>query len=125
MGVGGQDATNFLQISSDAQENSTSFDTNLMGAAEPKKVMAEKLPKKWILRGFKLRGLRQNQISTANFIYENDQLLKINTLGDFEIETPTHMSTTHAIKKPEQKFQNRIPRELDQNFDIPGISMIH
>ena len=38
------------------------------------------------------------------------------TLGDFEIETPTHMSTTHAISKPEQKFQNRIPNELDKNF---------
>ena len=34
----------------------------------------------------------------------NDQCIKINTSGDFEIETPSHISTTHAISKPEQKF---------------------
>ena len=85
----------------------------------------EKLTKNWKLRGLKLRGLRQNQINTANFRYENDQCIKINTLGDFEIETPTHMSTTHAFSKPEQKFQNRIPRELDKNFYISRFSVIH
>ena len=37
VGVGGQDATNFSHISKDAQENSTSFDTNFMGAARRRK----------------------------------------------------------------------------------------
>ena len=35
------------------------------------------------------------------------------------------MTAAHAISKIEQKFQNRIPRELDKNFGILGISMIH
>ena len=48
--------------------------------------MAEKLPKKWTLRGLKLRGLRQNQMSTPHFIYENGQRNKINALADFENE---------------------------------------
>ena len=34
----------------------------------------------------------------------------------------THMGAAHAISKIEQKFQNRIPRELDKNFDSPRIS---
>ena len=46
-------------------------------------------------------------------------------MGDFGNETPTHMGTTHAISKIEQKFQNRIPRELDKNFNIPRISLIN
>ena len=79
-------------------------------------VFNEKLTKNWRLRGLKLRGLRQNQISTANFRYENDQCIKINTLGDFEIETPTHISTTHAISKSDRNFQNRFPMELDEKF---------
>ena len=88
-------------------------------------VLYEKLTENWKLRGLKLRGLRQNQISKTNFRYENDQCIKINTLGGFEIETPTHMSTTHAISKYQRNFQNRFPRELDQNFDTPRISMLH
>ena len=58
-------------------------------------------------------------------MYQNDQRYKIYTLGDFGNETPTHMGTTHAISKIEQKFQNRTPRESDKNFDIPRISVIN
>ena len=46
-------------------------------------------------------------------------------MSDFGNKTPTHMSAAHAISKMELKFQNRVPRELDKNFDIPGIRMIH
>ena len=88
-------------------------------------VLNEKPTKNWKLRGLKLRGLGQNQISTPHFIYENDHRNKINIFGDFENETPTHMSATHAISKIEQKSQNRIPRELDQKFDIPRIVTIY
>ena len=35
------------------------------------------------------------------------------------------MAATHVISKSERSFQNRIPRELDKNFYIPKISMIH
>ena len=32
-------------------------------------------------------------------MYENDQRKKIDTLGDFDNKTPTHMAATHAISK--------------------------
>ena len=41
------------------------------------------------------------------------------------IELPTHISATHAVSKIYQKFQNRIPRELDENFDIPRINVVY
>ena len=63
--VGGHSPATLSHTSKDAQFNFTSFDTNLMGAiGRRKKAMTEKQSKKWILRGLKLRGLRQNQIST-------------------------------------------------------------
>jgi len=64
-------------------------------------------------------------ISNLNFIYENDQHKKLNAFDNFEITTPTHIGATHAISKFERKSQNRIPRELDQKFGIPGIGTIH
>ena len=88
-------------------------------------VSNEKLTKNRELRGFKLRGLTRNQISTPHFINQNDHRNKINILRDFENETPTHMSATHAISKIEQKSQNRILRELDQKFGIPRIVTIY
>ena len=110
--VRGQDAANFWHIWKDAQKNFASFDTNVvLGGAGANMVLNEKPTKNWKLRGLKLRGLGQNQISTPHFIYENDHRNKINIFRDFENETPTHMSATHAISKIEQKSQNRIPRE--------------
>ena len=58
-------------------------------------------------------------------IYEIDQRKKLNTLGDFENQTPTHLGTAHAFSKILQNFEIRIPRELDQKLDIPRISTIH
>ena len=66
--------------------------------------MAEKEPKKWILRGLKLRGLRKNQISDPNFKCENNQHNKTCVRSDFGSELPTHLGATHAISKIEQKF---------------------
>ena len=45
-------------------------------------VFNEKPTKKLKLRGLKLRGLRQNQISTRYLTCENDRRNQINTLGD-------------------------------------------
>ena len=87
--------------------------------------MNEKLSKKWILRGLKLRGLTQNQINTPYSMYENDRRKKLNALGDFDNKTPTHMDAIHTISNSERNFQIRIPRELDQTFYIPKISMIY
>ena len=50
-----------------------------------------------------MRGLRQNQMSTPHFIYENGQRNKINALADFENETPTR--TAHANSKVEHKIE--------------------
>ena len=72
-----------------------------------------------------MRGSRRNQVSTPNVMYENDQLKKIDTLGDFDNKTPTHKAATQAISKSKRIFQNRNPRELDENFDISGISVIY
>ena len=66
-----------------------------------------------------------NQINNPNFIYKNDQRKKIDTFKDFENKTPTHMDATHAISKSERNFQNRFPRELDENFDTPRISLMN
>ena len=88
-------------------------------------VLNEKPTKNWKLRGLKLRGFGQNQISTPHSIYENDHRNKNNILHDFENETLTHMSATHAIPKIVQKSQNRIPMELDQKFGIPRIVTIY
>ena len=88
-------------------------------------VLNEKPTKNWKLRGLKLRGFKQNQISTSSFIYQNDWRNEINTLVDFENLTPTHIGAAHAISKSERKFQNRFSRKFGQNFDIPRISMIY
>ena len=61
--------------------------------------MQKKRHKKWILRGLKLRGLTCNQMNTPYFIYEIDQRKKLNTLDDFENQTPTHIDVTHAFSK--------------------------
>ena len=80
----GQDATNFSNVSKDVQENPTSFDTNVvLGGGGGNMVFNEKPTKKLKLWGLKLRGLRQNQISTRYLTCENDRRNQINTLGDF------------------------------------------
>ena len=60
-------------------------------------VLNEKPTKNLKLRGLKLRRLRQNEISTPNYIYQNDQQEKIYTFGNFGRETPTHKDGAHAI----------------------------
>ena len=72
-----------------------------------------------------MRGLTLNQMNTPYFIYEIDQRKKLNTLGDFENQTPTHIDATHAFSKILQNFQNRIPRELNQNLYISRIGINH
>ena len=82
--VRGHDGTNFSHISKDAQENFTSFDTIVVpGGGWGNMFFNEKPTKNRKLRGFKLRGLRQNQINTPNIICLNDQRNKINALSDF------------------------------------------
>ena len=82
--VWGHHAANFSHISTDAQENSTSFDTNVvLGGGGGNMVFNEKPTKKLKLRGLKLRGLRQNQISTRYLTCENDRRNQINRFGDF------------------------------------------
>ena len=58
-------------------------------------------------------------------MHENDRGKKLNTFGNFENKTPTHMDATHVISNSERNFRIRIPRELDQTFYIPRISVIN
>ena len=46
-------------------------------------------------------------------------------MGDFKNQKLTHIGATHAFSKIREIFQNRIPRELNQKFYIPRVSMIH
>ena len=61
----------------------------------------------------------------VNLMYQNDQHKKIYLQGDFGNKTPTHMGAAHAISIVEQNLLYRTPRELNQSFYIPRISMIH
>ena len=124
--VSGQHAANFSHLYKSAHENSSSFDKNVVVVGDgPNMVLIEKPTKNWKLRGLKLRGKSQNQISTPRFIDENDHDNEINIFVDFENEITMHMGTAYAISKIEQNFQNRILRQLSQSFEIPSISMIH
>ena len=110
----------------EAPENSTSFDTNVVTEGDRGKMVSnEKLTRNRKLRRLKFSGLKRNQTNTPNFIYENDQHNKINIFGDFESGTPTHIGAAHAFSKYQQNFQNRIPKELDRNFDIPRTSLMN
>ena len=64
-------------------------------------------------------------MSTPYFIYEIDQPNTINIFGDFENIIPTHIGVAHVFSKIKQKFQNRIRKELGQNFYILRIDTIH
>ena len=92
-------------ISKDALENCASFDTStVIGSLWGIMVSFKKPPKTYTFWGLKLRGLVQNQISTRDCISQNDQRKNLCHFGDFENETPTHMSATHAISKLKRNF---------------------
>ena len=118
--VGGKSPEVSRVFLKDPLVNFEQFDTNLMGAADCGYIVStKKSVKKWILRGWKLRGLTWNRINTLNFIDQNDQCKKIYSFGDFGNETPTHMGATHAIPKFQPKFQNRIPGiQSKHDFEI-------
>ena len=80
---------------------------------------------RWCKYGFEWKTVTWNQMNTPYFIYEIDQRKKLNTLGDFENQTPKHIDATHAFSKILQNFQNRIPRELNQNLYISRIGINH
>ena len=70
--VGVHHSTKFLYISKDALEDCASFDTSI--AIEERwgiMVSPAKSPKTYTVRGLKLRGLRQNQISNPSYQYQN------------------------------------------------------
>ena len=59
------------------------------------------------------------EIAGAGGMYDNDRRKKLNTLGDFDIKTAL------VISNSERNYQIRIPREFDQTFYIPRISVIY
>ena len=56
--------------------------------------------------------MKSNEYPLFIILYEIDQLQKLNHLGDFENQTPTHIKAIHAFSKILQNYQNRIPRDL-------------
>ena len=54
----------------------------------------------------------------------NWQRKKLNILGDFENQTPTHIDATHAISKILQNFQNRNSQEFNRSLYISRIGII-
>ena len=56
------------------------------------------------ITGVKIAWVEPKSIKSPSFMYENDQRKKIDTLGDFDNKTPTHMAATHAISKSERNF---------------------
>ena len=64
-------------------------------------------PKNQFFRGLKLRG---NEVSGI--------------FGHFDQKSPTQISATHSFSKIRRKFQNQVPKESDQNIDIPSINII-
>ena len=70
----------------------------------------------WVETGLQLRGLKRNQIRAPNFIYENYRRNKINTLSNFESQTPTHLAAAHAISK---KFKIEFPGNWTKIFISP------
>ena len=72
-----------------------------------------------------MRGLSQNQINSRVWLAQlvGDIILCISVNSGRD--SPTHISATYAFSKIRGEFQNRIPRELDKNFGIPGISTIY
>ena len=65
------------------------------------------------------------EIAGAGGMYDNDRRKKLNTLGDFDIKTRTYMGAALVISNSERNYQIRIPREFDQTFYIPRISVIY
>ena len=64
-------------------------------------------------------------MNTPYSMYEIDQRKKLITLSDFENQNPRILWPPTLFHDLSEIFKNRFPRELDQNFDILRISMIH
>ena len=47
--------------------------------------------------GVEIAWVDMKSNENPSFIYEIDQRKKLNTLSDFENQTPTHMDATHAF----------------------------
>ena len=82
---------------------------NLWARLNAEKSYGQKIGQKSKITEVEMRGLKQNQINTLIFTYQNDQRNNICLLSDCGNETPTHIDATHAFSKIFQNFQNRIP----------------
>ena len=78
-----------------------------------------------ILCGLKLRRLTQNQINLHSKASQNKRTIISRNEAYFYGEMTTHFCATYAIMNFYQNFQNRIPRETDQNFYIMKFSISH
>lgn len=97
-------SVNYLHRSKDVQKNQHLLIP--VSARRPVESHGANMERKLKITGVKIAWVHaawimHNQISTTNFIYENDQRNKINIAGDFENE-----DVAHANRYCPRKFQN-------------------
>ena len=63
-------------------------------------------------------------MNTPYFIYEIDQRKKLNTLGDFENQTPTHIDATTHFQKFCKIFKIEFPGNRTKIFISPESAQI-
>ena len=89
----------------------------------PVAARAKKLLQNRVLRGLEMRRFSQNKVYHGNlYYYVKIRNSKISQIFNFNWNTPTQIHANYAFSNLDQKFWIRIPRDLNQDFDIPRIS---
>ena len=77
---------------------------NLWARLNAEKSYGQKTGQKIDFTGVEIAWVDMKSNEYHFFIYEINQRKKLNTLGDFENKTPTHIDATHAFSKILQNF---------------------
>ena len=83
---------------------------------DAEKRYAEKMTQKIDFTGVEIAWVEWKSNKPVGLIIPTGRKYDAKHFSEFWPETPTQISTTHAFSKIRRKFQNRIPRELTQNF---------
>jgi len=76
-------------------------------------------------RGWNLRRSTQNQINLHQKVSQNHRMVINSNVPNFHEKTPTYIRATYAITIFYQNFEERILRELAQNFYIMRFSITY
>ena len=77
---------------------------NLWARLNAEKSYGQKTDQKMDFTGVEMAWVDMKSNEYPFFIYQIDQRKKLNTLGDFEHWTPTHIDATHVFSKILQNF---------------------